>query len=313
MEEAFLNFLKLTSGLSPSTLEYWEVYYQREAVMQVLSDSSAHAVLRPPGFEHYPLILDPANITNNVALGMPRANLEALINAAKTDLGVVTVGDVRRMRAELDGCQALVKQLMQDMKEQQTVMDQTRFALHAVVGASSQMVCKFTPASSSAQTFTAAVGPFAFDVTISPLKTYQYEYVSTDYRGTKTTQHYWAPMHEVLVTLKTPVTGAATEALLSCLGGKLKLEASSTVKELQREKWVSLKDASATLTAASMSLELSMDLPTFRTLSTTAMGYTYNDASDWRASDQQQSTKQATGRNQGATWQLNMTLRISAV
>lgn len=86
LDAVLLRFLKLVSNLSESERYYRDWRYQYGAVGHVIDSTALAAALRPEGCEAHPIVLDPADPTNNVAAALDAEQLAEFIAAAKAAL-----------------------------------------------------------------------------------------------------------------------------------------------------------------------------------------------------------------------------------
>jgi len=105
----------------------WELHYSRELVQQVLTRPDLAAMLRPKGCEAHPLVLDPANPTNNVAAAV--CSLDRLRQLAAADLSSIEGDLIMQLQQQVDklctGHQAELE--AQRVKTEQLQQEQSSF------------------------------------------------------------------------------------------------------------------------------------------------------------------------------------------
>jgi hypothetical protein len=109
------NFLRLSAGLSSSTLISWELQYGSDTVQQVLARPDLAAALRSQGCEGHPIVLDPACPTNNVAAAV--ADIGRLKQLAAADLARVEGDRIALLEQQLQEQKLVVQQLRQEQQE----------------------------------------------------------------------------------------------------------------------------------------------------------------------------------------------------
>ena len=131
LDDIIRLFLRETSSLSASTEITWTNFYSREVIEKVTSKPYFRAGLHPRGFEDHPLVLDPLNPTNNVALGT--TNLDKLRELAAADLAAVVAKErqqeeEQRRREEQGRQRALQerRELKQQRRNQQRQEEEER-------------------------------------------------------------------------------------------------------------------------------------------------------------------------------------------
>eukprot|EP00195_Chlamydomonas_chlamydogama_P015458 CAMPEP_0202898532 /NCGR_PEP_ID=MMETSP1392-20130828/7028_1 /ASSEMBLY_ACC=CAM_ASM_000868 /TAXON_ID=225041 /ORGANISM="Chlamydomonas chlamydogama, Strain SAG 11-48b" /LENGTH=476 /DNA_ID=CAMNT_0049584489 /DNA_START=315 /DNA_END=1745 /DNA_ORIENTATION=- len=140
MEAAMHRFLEMVASLSASTLLYMDVYYSKEIVYRALADPDAQAMLRPPGFEEHPIVLDPANPTCNLALGTPDLNL--LKAVAQRELQQVP-GAMTALQQQQVGLAARLAELQLQQAAAAQQLAQMQLILKRLV-TGMQAICRFT-------------------------------------------------------------------------------------------------------------------------------------------------------------------------
>jgi hypothetical protein len=84
LDAVLQSFLHLAAGLPTLGVVSWEYLYSQGTVQQAMLRPELAAVLRPAGFEGHPIVLDPADPTNNVTLALSQDGLTMLAAAARS-------------------------------------------------------------------------------------------------------------------------------------------------------------------------------------------------------------------------------------
>jgi len=108
LEAILRSFLELTARLPGSgVISIGSWLYNADTALQVVARPDLAQVLRPPGFEQHPIVLDPADPTHNVAAAVTRQGLDRLADSARAALGDGSV--------ELAGLAMQVPQIQQQI------------------------------------------------------------------------------------------------------------------------------------------------------------------------------------------------------
>lgn len=121
------SFLQLAAGLPTLGMVSWEYMYTQGTVQQTMLRPDLAAILRPAGFEGHPVVLDPADPTNNVALALSQEGLAMLAAAASTPVTLLTQmsslqQEVESLRKQQSSQKDSMQQLVEAMRLQQNIV-----------------------------------------------------------------------------------------------------------------------------------------------------------------------------------------------